>query len=384
MLKKIFNWTLFLFSGFLLILMSGCSQGNTPESKTKNVEDLSFMSIGSFAVSHQDNGTIRVRDGAGRQLLLVPRSMPVPEDTDPSLVVRIPVTRIAAYSYFDISIIKALGVLEETLVGVTNKREDWVMPEVAQGMDEGRIAFLGTYSAIDFERIRQIQPELVLTWDMSIIPMLEEMNIPCVITTTPVAMCLSARMKFVRFLAPFFNKEQQAQDYFKKVSDALEQIRINTAVAGRKPKVMWGDVYEKRVLVEPGNSWVGELVELALSDYQFEDVFGKACIEISLERFLYSGKDADIFFTYRTPENGATSKAALARANPILAGIKPLEDGKVYSPLPHYSQSGHKLDEVLTDIAAILHPELYSGYQMSYFRELPDENPIGKDGQAVQ
>ena len=263
-----------------------------------------------------DDGTTRVRDGAGRHLLLVPRDMPVPGGVDPASVVRIPVKRIVAYSYFDISILKALGVLEDTLVGVTNKREDWVMPEVARGMDEGRIAFLGGYSALDFERLRQLQPDLVLTWDMSIIPMLEEMNIPCAITTTPVAMCLSARMKFVRYLAPFFEKEKQAQAYFDKVAAALDQIRFNTAKAGRKPRVMWGDVYEKRVLVEPGNSWVGELVELALSDYQFEDVFGKACIEISLERFLYSGKDADIFFTYRTPENGCHFKSCPGSGQP--------------------------------------------------------------------
>jgi iron complex transport system substrate-binding protein len=68
---------------------------------------------------------------------------------------------------------------------------------------------------------------------------------------------------------------------------------------------MWGDIYEKRVMVEPGNAWVGELVGLAQSDYLFEDVYGTACIEIAVERFMYSGKDADILFTYRTRRTGS-------------------------------------------------------------------------------
>ena len=57
---------------------------------------------------------------------------------------------------------------------------------------------------------------------------------------------------------------------------------------------------------------------LAQSNYQFEDVFGTSCIEITVERFLYSGQDADIFFTYRSRDMGATSKAALARLNPLI------------------------------------------------------------------
>jgi iron complex transport system substrate-binding protein len=138
---------------------------------------------------------------------------------------------------------------------------------------------------------------------------------------------------------------------------------------------MWGDIYEKRVLVEPGNAWVGELVGLAESDYLFEDVYGTSCIEIAVERFLYSGQEADIFFTYRTKDSGATSKAALARMNPLLADIRPLKHGKVYSPLPHYVQSGDHLDEILTEIAAILHPKVYPNFKRKYFIELPDTDP---------
>ncbi|MGD8844466.1 MAG: ABC transporter substrate-binding protein, partial [Desulfobacteraceae bacterium] len=148
-----------------------------------------------------------------------------------------------------------------------------------------------------------------------------------------------------------------------------------TADAGPPPKVMWGDIYEKRVLVEPGNAWVGELVGLAQSDYLFEDVYGTSCIEIAIERFLYSGEEADILFTYRTRDSGATSKAAIARMNPLLKEIRPFKRGKVFAPLPHYVQSGDHLDEILTEIAAILHPDLYRNYQRRYFVELPDQDP---------
>ena len=187
-------------------------------------------------------------------------------------------------------------------------------------------------------------------------------------------------MRFVRFLAPFFNREKEADQFFDKVNEALWDIRDRTKDAGPPPKVMWGDIYEKRVLVEPGNAWVGELIGLAQSDYLFDDVYGTSCIEIAVERFLYSGKDADIYFTYRTKKDGITSKAALARLNPLLADIRPIKEGKVFVPMPHYSQSGYRLDEILTEIASILHPEVYPNYERKFFEELPETDPEPEGG----
>jgi iron complex transport system substrate-binding protein len=348
-------------------------------SKTGKEKNQSFIQIGEFTITQVTPEHTEVRDGAGRTLALVPRGAPAPKGVDPVRLIRTPVKRVAAYGFFDVATMRALGVLEEVLVGVTHPAEKWYVEEVKRGMAEGSVAFLGDANSLDFERLKAQQPELVPTWDHSIIPMLDELGIPCAITSTPTAMCLNARMRFVQFLAPFFNKEKEAEAFFEKVNNALIAIRERTADAGPTPKVMWGDIYEKRVLVEPGNAWVGELIGLAESDYLFEDVYGTSCIEIAVERFLYSGEDADILFTYRNRESGATSKSALARMNPLVKDIRPFREGKIYSPLPHYIQSGDHLDEILTEIAAILHPEVYIDYERRYFVELPEHDPQPTD-----
>jgi iron complex transport system substrate-binding protein len=56
----------------------------------------------------------------------------------------------------------------------------------------------------------------------------------------------------------------------------------------------------------------------------------------------------------------------------MLSNIKPMKDGKVFCPLPHYSQSADKLDEIIEEVAAILHPELFSEHENKYFMELPE------------
>jgi len=366
----------------LIVLLTAAGCDNNPSAtssaagKKTDKERPAFLQIGEFAVNRISPERTEVRDGAGRTLVLIPREAPMPTDCAPSQVVRVPVRRVAAYGGFDVAVLRALGVLEQTLVGVTTPKERWHVPDVKRGMESGRIAFLGDAASIDYERLKQSEPELVLTWDPSIIPLMDDLHIPVAVTTTPQAMCLNARMRFVQFLAPFFHKEPEADAFFARIDASLRDIRARTAGATRQPKVMWGDIYEKRVMVEPGNAWVGELVGLAQSNYQFEDVFGTSCIEITVERFLYSGQDADIFFTYRSRDMGATSKAALARLNPLIKDIAPLKNGRAYAPLPHYSQSADKLDEILTEISAILHPEFYPDYQLRYFAELPDADPV--------
>lgn len=361
-MKRIITISLILI---LALVMGGCDRDKKPAK--------SFLQIGEFTITKVNKDLTLVRDGAGRTLALVPGKAPAPEGYEPYMIVRTPVKRVVAYGSFDIAALRVLRVLDESLVGVTNPIEKWFVDDVRQGMKSGKIVYLGNANAIDYERLKKQQPELVLTWDPAIIPMLNDLGIACVIASTPVAMCLNARMSFVKFLAPFFGREAEADAFFSEVSTALADIRERTRGRLIKPKVMWGDMYEKRVLVEPGNAWIGELVGLVQSDYLFDDVYGTSCIEISMERFLYSGMEATIYFTYRTPKSGATSKAALARLHPLMADIKPLgPGGRVYAPLPHYSQSGDRLAEIFTEISAIIHPDLYPAYKLQFFQELPD------------
>lgn len=49
----------------------------------------------------------------------------------------------------------------------------------------------------------------------------------------------------------------------------------------------------------------------------------------------------------------------------------------MFSPLPCYIQSMDKLDEIITEIAAILNPELFPGYKLSFFLELPETDAEG-------
>ncbi|MDR1085991.1 MAG: ABC transporter substrate-binding protein [Deltaproteobacteria bacterium] len=383
----------------LILLLSwlslGCSSSETQSAAATRLEltdenvdpqntaydgSAGFLNVGEYSLIKK-TGYTEVHDGAGRTMALVPRGQPHPPGFEPTMVIETPVQRVAVYSSFDVAMLNVLGQAD-TIVALTSPPEAWHIDYIKEGYDSGRIVFVGDSGAVDYELIKAQHPDMVMTWDPSIVPMMDTLGIPVLVTSTPVATCLSTQIRFVEFLAPFFGEEEKAHAFYGRVRKSLADIRAKTAGLP-KPKAMWGDIYEKRVLVEPGNAWVAELIGLAQSDYLFDDVYGTSCIEVSIERFLYSGRDADLYFTYRSVGQGVYSKEALLRINPLLEGLKPLSaEGRALAPRPVYSQSADRLDELLTEIAAILHPEAYPGYELKYFVELPVKDVPRTDGES--
>lgn len=239
-------------------------------------ESAKFINIGEFSIKTAPGGIKEIRDGAGRTLVLVPRGQTPPQGYAAHQIIEIPVRRVVAYSGYDISLLNALGVLPQVLVGVTKEKDYWVIPEIVSGMEQGRITYVGESQAVDFEELKNTQPEVVFTWDQAAIPILAELEIPAVITTAPVAMDLDTRLQFARFLAVFFDRGKEADAFVKRVYQSVERVQQKTEGVTERPVVAWGDIYNKRVKVEPGNSWAAEIILSAGGQYAFDDVYGAA------------------------------------------------------------------------------------------------------------
>ncbi len=234
-----------------------------------------FLTLGDFSVRSLSEGRYELTDGLGRVLTLVPRDEDLPKGLALDEVVRIPVENVVVYSGRDASLIQVLGAVK-SISGITGTPEDWVIPHIREGLASGRVVHLGPITSIDLERLIKLKPELVLTWDESLIPKLSELGIPALITYGATAPNLNTHLNFVRFLAPLFGQREKADEFATRVKKVLREVTAKTAGAERRPKVIWGDIYEKRVLVEPGHSWAAQLVTAVGGDYLFEDIAGSS------------------------------------------------------------------------------------------------------------
>jgi len=346
---------------FLIILFVGCG---------KRTEQ-----IGVFSVAYKDK-YIEITDGIGRKLILVKRGDPVPKGYKRYQIVRIPVRKVIAYSLYTVSLIKELGHID-TVRGVVFEKSAWKIPEIREGIERGKVIFIGESPNVDFEKIKKINPDVVFSWSPSIIPKLEELGIPCVITSSRIAPSLRDHIKFILYLSFFYNEEDRAKRFIREEFKKIEKIASKAKSAKHKPRVIWGDIYPKKVLVEPGNSWSAQAVKIAGGKYLFDDIQGTSCMQITIEKFFSRARCADILITYRGPEMGIRSKRMLRKINPLLRKIKirPLYEGEVYSTRWTLWQTADTAD-VIYELGSIFHPKLFPRKKLIYFYRFPEENNV--------
>ncbi len=328
-----------------------------------------YEQIGVFSVKY-GKGYKEITDGIGRAFILVSDNKKDTSEYRKDRIIKIPVKKVIVYSTYNAALIKQLGHVN-SIVGVVVQKKYWYIPEIKKGLEQGKITYLGQYNAIDYEKLRSLKPDLVLTWDEGIVPKLEELGIPCVITCTRFAPDLKDRIKFILFLSVFYNEEKKAKSFIKDQFHQIKQISHRLKNIKFKPKVIWGDIYPRKVLVEPGNSWAAQSVEKAGGDYLFNDLEGASCMQITVEKFFARAKNADILITYRGPEVGITSKKAFRQSTELLkvVDIKPLNKGKIYFTGWRIWESADTAG-VIYELASIFHPKLFPIQEHRYFFEL--------------
>ncbi len=242
-----------------LLLFSGCK--------------VNSEKFGGFGIKYSKGGRKEVTDGIGRRLVLVPRESNAPNGYKERDVIRIPVKRVVVYSPYTAALIRELGHLN-SVVGIVFKKEHWHIAEIRKGIENGRIIYLGNYTSIDYEKLRQLKPDVVFTWDARIVPKLNELSIPCIVTGTRNAKGLIKHINFIRFLSTFYNEDQKAKAFAELQLKEINNISARLKKVKERPRVIWGDIYTGKIRVVTGNSWAGQMVEKAGGNYLFSDLVG--------------------------------------------------------------------------------------------------------------
>ena len=341
---------------FLAMFIWGCDRNSSTKEEPLTVIPL--------------NGDYReLIDGAGRKFVLVPRGQKTPSGYPADRVIETPVRRLASTSRVDVGLLSELGVLDNTLVGITGTLDSWARPDIRQGMKTGKIVSLGTMP-IDYERLKIISPEVLLVSNLEYEAMVREMGISSVVTYYPMNIGLESQITKIAFLAPLFNKEDQARLFIRRMRTSIDYIYKNTREVEHRPAVLWGDIYRQNPVVEPPDCWMAEFIELAGGNYLLGQNFHGFHQMMSLETFYDLGRHCDILFSFRLPEEGMISKAAMKKIQPLLADIRPLNEGRVVLNRKILHESLEQLDEILLEMARILHPEIFGQPEYKFFFEL--------------
>ena len=354
----------------LFFLLAGTAAGGTGPLPGGIPLHLRYAT--HFQVEYLGNGCKLVIDGAGRKLLLVPRGQRPPKGYQPDQVIETPVKKVVSKWTTIPPLLRALGVMN-SIVGVTTREKDWHIAGIRKGMAAGRIKYLGSSRATDYEQLLRVHPDVFFAGEWEKTEKLNELGIPFAVVTEYLEDNPLGRLEWIKFFAAFYNREREAERFFAKAVSRITTLSGKLKAVGNRPDILWGFIAgQGRIYVPGGDSYVAKMITMAGGAYVFKNIKKAGGAPITLEEFYDRGRDANIYISSgMLPQYGITSIKKLVAVHPILADFRSVKRGNVWCFQPWYWESIDKTDGIIADLAAIFHPALFPGHKPRYFFKLP-------------
>lgn len=338
------------------------------EAKSSNVK-VKYAT--KFKVKCLNNNIKLVTDSANRKLLLVPKGVKKPEGYDDAQVINTPINNVLLCSTVHTSLIRPLNVFDTVKCVTTYDVDKGQIKEINDRMKSGQIAYVGKTSALDYELIKSKKPEMAFIIDKDapkVGPKLKELGIPYAVEASSFENQPLARMEWTKFMALFYNKEDVAEKHMEKAEKRIKEI--SEKVKGKqRPTVTAGMPYKGKFLVKFGGSYQAKMYDLAGGDYVFKDVQKQksGANMITFEDFYAKSSNADIYVYEAMGKNRPKTTKDFVKQVPIVENMKSIKNKQLWVSQPCWYQSVDKLDEIIEDLAAIYHPDLFKDHKINYY-----------------
>jgi iron complex transport system substrate-binding protein len=293
------------------------------------------------------------------------------------VIVPIPVDHIVATSTTHIPTLEALGVIDK-LVGFPDTQYI-SSKKTRKRINNGLIKELGNNEAINTEMVIELNPEVVIGFSINsqnkAYETLQRSNIPVVYNGDWTEESPLGKAEWIKFFAPFFQKEQMADSIFKKIADSYNTTKALAKKAKKQPSVLSGAFYKDIWYLPGGNSWASKFLEDANTNYPWSDSEQTGSLNLSIESVLAKGQHTDFWIS----PSQFTSYQEMEDANVHYLQFEAFKNKNIYTfantkgatgGLLYYELAPNRPDLVLKDLIHIFHPTLLPEHELFFFKPL--------------
>lgn len=310
---------------------------------------------------------------------LVPRGAKLSSLKDTSAVIRVPVKKIVCMSTTHLAMISAL---DETgsVAGFSGTRflyeQDFV-----RLVDEGKISEVGYEDNLNKELILKINPDLVMVYGIGsesagYIGKLKELGIKVIFNADYLENDPLGKAEWIRMVGALYSKEEMADSIFRTIESKYNQLKIYIREnADERPKVLLGLPFKDTWFISPGNSYISQLISDAGGDYLWQNTVSSVSMPTGIENVFVKALAAD----YWLNTGSAGTRSEIISIDPRLAELQCFINGNLYNNNKRINSGGGNdyweggaLNPhiILNDIATILHPGLFPGRELVYYKKL--------------
>lgn len=310
---------------------------------------------------------------------LVRRGESPPEGVDSSMIIHVPLKRIICMSTTHLAMINALGETE-SLCGFSGTRFIYD-PLIMDLVKNGNISEVGYEDNIDKEKIISLSPDLIMIYGIGsesagYISKLRELGIKIVFNADYLETHPLGKAEWIKVMGAFYCKNEMADSIFGELQKRYFRLRefIDSGIKERK-KVLLGMPFKDTWYISPGDSYISTLISDAGGEYIWGSIKSKVSMPMALETVFSKAVNADFWINIGSVRSREEITALDSRLESLPCFIK----GNLYNNNNRenpgggndYWESGSiSPDIILKDIASILHPDLFAGYELFYYKPL--------------
>jgi iron complex transport system substrate-binding protein len=245
---------------------------------------------------------------------------------------------------------------------------------IRNGFAAGKIIDLGDALSINVEKVLHLQPSVLMmsgynNQDANA-QRITQAGIPVILNNEWQEYTLLGRAEWLKFVAAFFDKEKMADSIFTEIVARYNSVKYKSLEEKHKPSVMSGSNYRGTWYMPAGGSFVGQLYADAGASYFYANDSTTGSLPQNIETVLKNFANADFWLAcnYRNLQELRNDDAK----NALFKAVKVQQ---VYSFNKRILPSGAndfwesavaRPDLLLSDVIAILHPNLLPDYELVY------------------
>ena len=292
-------------------------------------------------------------------------------------IIAVPVEEMVVTSTTHIPALEALGEANK-LVGFPDT-EYVSSPKTRKRINDGLVKELGNNESLNSEMVIALNPEVVVGFSINhenkAYETIQRSNIPVVYNGDWTEETPLGKAEWIKFFAPFFQKEKEADSIFRNIRDNYNNARTLAKKANKRPSVLSGALYKDIWYLPGGKSWASRFIQDANAEYFWKNTTSNGSLSLSLESVIERAQNAD--FWVAPSQFG--SYLELKEANRHYAQFAAYRNNKIYTyanskgatgGLLYFELAPHRPDLVLKDLIHIFHPELLPDYIPTFFKPL--------------
>jgi iron complex transport system substrate-binding protein len=310
---------------------------------------------------------------------LVKRGSQLPDGLDSAHVIFVPLKKIICMSTTHIAMISSLGE-EKSIIGMSGTSFIY-SPDLIKNVEKGLIVDVGYEANLNKELILKISPDLIMIYGIGsesagFVGKLKELGTKVLINADYLETDPLSRAEWIKLFGALYCKEKLADSIYRYEVDEYTNLKsfVNQKIRNR-PKVLLGLPFKDTWYISPGNSYISKLINDAGGDYLWMDTESSVSMPLGIESVYLRGMKADYWLNI----GSVSSRNEISNVDSRLDDLQCFKNDNLFNNNKRVTISGGNdfwesgslyPHMILQDVAIILHPELFSDHELTYYRKI--------------